>query len=174
MNKSNKHITFKGKELVVQGSEIKEGQHMPHFKLTGMDMNDLDSHSFVGKILIIASVPSLDTPVCSIETARFNKEASTLGKEVALLTVSMDLPFAQKRWCGAEGIEDITVASDYKYRDFADKFGVLIKEWWLLARAVFVIDRQGKVAHVEYVQEVSAEPDYEAVLGSVKNLMQQW
>ncbi len=172
MNTTNKNITFKGGPLTLLGKELRVGDFLPAFKLTANDMSDFKSESLRGKTVILSVVPSLDTPVCSIQTKRFNQEVSGLGKdsgkEVIVLTVSMDLPFAQKRWCGAEGVTSVVTASDYKYRSFGEAFGVLIKEWGLLGRAIFVADRDGKIVHLEYVPEVSTEPNYEAALKKVK------
>lgn len=157
---------FKGTPLTILGNETKIGDKVPAFKLTGTDMSDVTNSTFEGKTLIILAVPSLDTPVCSLETKKFSNKIQKLGDKVALLAVSRDLPFAQKRWCVAEGVENITTASDYKYRTFAEQFGVLIQDWQLLSRAVFVIT-DGVVKFVEYVSEISAEPDYEAVLKAI-------
>jgi len=169
MNKSNKNITFKGNKLTVLGREIKEGDKLPAFKLVNTDMADITNESFKGKTLIVSVVPSLDTPTCSIQTKRFNQEASKLGADIAILTVSLDLPFAQKRWCGAEGVENLTCASDYKYRTFAEAFGVYIQEMGLLARAIFVAAKDGSVKHVEYVASISDEPDYAPALAAAKS-----
>jgi thiol peroxidase len=161
---------FKGSPLALVGQEIKVGQKMPSFKLTGTNMEDVSDAMFKGKKLVIVSVPSLDTPVCSIEVKRFNQEAATLAKDVAILTVSYDLPFAQKRWCGAEGVTQVITASEYKYRKFGEDFGTLIQDWGLLSRAIFVVDSKGTVQYVEYVPEVSEEPKYAAALGAVAAL----
>jgi len=131
-------------------------------------ISDLRCAAYHGKILVLSVVPSLDTPVCATQTRTFNQRATQLGQDVTVLTVSMDLPFAQKRFCGAEGIERVVTASDYKHRAFGAAFGVLIKELGLLARAVFVLDRQGQVVHAEYVPEVTHEPNYDAALAAVK------
>lgn len=165
-----RHISFKGSELTLKGNELKVGDKLPTFTLTGNDMGDLKSQDFAGKKLLISVVPSLDTPVCAIQTKRFNEELAKLGNDVAVLTVSMDLPFAQKRWCGAEGMEAVVTASDYKYRTFGETFGAFISEWGLLARAVFVADKEGKITYTEYVPEVSSEPKYESALAAVKAL----
>lgn len=159
---------FKGAPLTLSGAEVKVGQTMPEFKVTGVDMADISSAQFAGTKLVILSVPSLDTPVCSVEARRFSEEAAKLGSNVKILTVSRDLPFAQKRWCGAEGVENLVMGSDYKYRNFAEQFGVLINDWQLLSRAVIVVNEKGTVTHVEYVPEISQEPDYAAALESLK------
>ena len=122
-------------------------------------------------MVIIASVPSLDTPVCDMETRRFNSEAATLSQDVVILTVSMDLPFAQKRWCGAAGVERVITLSDHKDAAFGQAFGLLIKELRLLGRAVMVLDREGSLRYYQLVKEVSEEPDYEAALEAVKELL---
>ncbi|MCB0346047.1 MAG: thiol peroxidase [Bdellovibrionales bacterium] len=170
MNTSNQNIHFKGEKTTVAGRELSVGDKLPAFKLTANDLSDLDSSTFAGKKLIVCSVPSLDTPVCANETKRFNSEAASLGKDVAVLVVSMDLPFAQKRWCGAEGADQVTTASDYKYRSFGEDFGVVWQGPQLLARAVFVADPSGTLKHVEYVGDISQEPDYDAALAALKNI----
>lgn len=171
MNTSNKNITFKGQKVEVKGRELKFGDSLPTFKLTGNDLSDVTENNYKGKTLIISVVPSLDTPVCSIQTKRFNNEAANLSSNVVILTVSRDVPFAQKRWCGAEGVERVVTASDYKYRTFGDSFGVELPELALLIRAVFVIDSAGKVVHVEYVKEITDEPDYASALQSISSLI---
>lgn len=168
MNKSNKNITFKGNKLSLLGNEIREGSKAPAFTLVGTDMNDVTLDSFKNKVMIIAAVPSLDTPTCQTETKRFNQEISKLGSECAMLVVSLDLPFAQSRWCGAEGVHNLITASDYKYRNFGEAYGTYIKEMGLLTRAIFVLDRQGTVKYVEYVPSISDEPDYAAALEAAK------
>ena len=170
MSKRNDSVTFKGQKLTLRGAALREGARAPQFVLSAKDLSDLRSESFSGKVLIISVVPSLDTPVCSLQTKRFNNAAMELADNVAILTVSMDLPFAQQRWCGAEGVQRLTVASDYKYRGFGADYGVYIEELGLLSRAVFVIDVDGKLAHVEYVEEVTNEPDYGAALAKVAML----
>jgi thioredoxin-dependent peroxiredoxin len=142
----------------------------PDCELTANDMAPTTLSSFKGKVVIISAVPSLDTPVCDIETRRFNVEAGKLGSEVAVLTVSMDLPFAQKRWCGAAGVENVITLSDHKSAAFGTAFGVLIPALRLLARAIFVLDRQGVVRYSQIVNEIASEPDYNAVLDAVKAL----
>jgi len=161
-------ITFKGNPMTLIGPEVKVGDEAPHFTVTGNDLADLSCEAYHGKVRILSVVPSIDTPVCATQTRTFNQRATELSGDVVLLTVSMDLPFAQKRFCGAEGIERVVTASDFKHRGFGETYGVLIKELGLLTRAVFVIDRGGKVTHAQYVPEVTSEPDYEAALGAVQ------
>lgn len=164
-------ITFKGGPMTLLGPEVKVGAKAPDFKAVdnGMQLATLDS--FRGKIKIISSVPSLDTPVCDMETRRFNEEAGKLPDNVAVLTVSMDLPFAQKRWCAAAGVEKVKTLSDYQSRSFGQAYGVVIKELQLLARAVFIVDDQDIVRYIEIVPEVTKEPDYDRALSAVKALL---
>ncbi len=161
-------VTFKGNPMTLVGTEVKVGDQAPAFSVVGNDLGDIESASLRGKVCVLSVAPSLDTPVCATQTRTFNKEASELSQDVAILSVSLDLPFALKRFCGAEGIDRVTTASDYKHRSFGEAFGVYLKELGLLSRAIFVVDRQGKVAHVEYVAEVTHEPDYAAALEAVK------
>ena len=168
MATDNSKITFKGNPLTVLGAPVAVGAALPDFKVTGSDMNDLTRDSFTAKVLIICSVPSVDTPVCATELKRFSNEISTLGDDVTLLTVSMDLPFAQSRFCAAEGTDNVVTGSDYKYRSFGESYGTYLQELGLLARAVFVSDKNGTVTHVEYVGEVAEEPDYDAALSKAK------
>ena len=164
-------LTFKGGPMTLLGPEVKVGGKAPDFKAvdTGMQLATLDS--FRGKIKIISSVPSLDTPVCDMETRRFNEEAGKLPDNVVVLTVSMDLPFAQKRWCAAAGVEKVKTLSDYQGQSFGLAYGVVIKELKLLARAVFIVDDQDIVRYIEIVPEVTKEPDYDRVLNAVKALL---
>jgi thiol peroxidase len=164
-------ITFKGGPMTLLGPEVKVGDKAPDFKAVdnGMQLATLDS--FRGKVKIISSVPSLDTPVCDMETRRFNAEAGKLPDNVVVLTVSMDLPFAQKRWCAAAGVEKVKTLSDYQSRSFGQAYGVVIKELQLLARAVFIVDDQDIVRYIEIVPEVTKEPDYDRALNAVKALL---
>ena len=171
MSKTNQHVTFQGAPLPVIGRVLKEGDIMPSFKLTANDLSDYSSDNLRGKAAIISVVPSLDTSVCSIQTKRFNSEASKLSRDVVVLTVSMDLPFAQARWCSAEDAHNVVTASDYKYRSFGESFGVYIQNLALLSRAVFVIDKNYTVRYLEYVDEITNEPDYEAALKVLKSLV---
>ena len=163
-------ITMKGNALTLVGNEVKVGEPAQDFEVIANDMSSVKLSSFKGKVCIICSVPSLDTSVCDIETRRFNEEAGKLGSDVVVLTISMDLPFAQKRWCGAAGVKYVQTLSDYRDASFGKAFGILIKELRLLARAVFVIDSKGIVRYIQIVPEIASEPDYEAALDAVKGL----
>jgi thiol peroxidase len=168
MAKSNEKITMKGSPLKVEGRCVEEGMPLPAFTVTGADMADVTNATFAGKVVVLVSIPSIDTPVCAVETKRFNKEAVSLSQDVVIATVSRDLPFALKRWCAAEGVDRVVSLSDYKYRSFGKAFGVELPDLALLARAVFVADKSGKVVHVDYVTEVADEPDYAAALAAIK------
>lgn len=157
-------VTIHGKPLTLVGEAVKVGDKAPDAELLDNDLNPVRLSTYRGKILVIASVPSLDTPVCDLETRRFNDEAANLGADVEMLTVSMDLPFAQKRWCGAAGVKRLRTLSDHRDAAFGQAYGVLIKELRLLARAVFIVDREGTMRYEQLVKEVANEPDYDAVL----------
>jgi len=161
-------VTFKGNPLTLVGNQIKQGQAAPAFSAVATDMSEKSLADYVGKVVVICSVPSLDTPVCDTETRRFNKEAEKLGKGVVVLVVSMDLPFAQSRWCGAAGVKNVVTLSDYRDRAFGSAYGLYVKELGLLARAVLVIDKQAKVRYVQVVAEMTNEPDYAAALQAAK------
>ena len=165
-------VTLQGRPMTLVGEELKVGMPAPDFKVVNNDMLPVKfSRTYKGKISIISAVPSLDTPVCDLETRRFNKEAELLGPEVNVLTISMDLPFAQKRWCGAAGVKAVHTYSDYQKADFGKAYGVLIKELRLLARAVFIVDKDGIVKYVQLVPEVSKEPNYDEILTALKALI---
>jgi thiol peroxidase len=163
-------ITFMGNPLTLIGNRPAVGDRAPDFTVLDNDLSPVDFSSFRGRVCVLASVPSLDTPVCDMETRRFNEAAGKLGADVAILTISMDLPFAQKRWCGAAGVDKVQTLSDHRDVQFGTAYGVLIKELRLLARAVFVADRDGVIRYAQLVEEVTHEPDYEAVLKAVANL----
>jgi thiol peroxidase len=171
MEKQKRIVTMKGKTLTLVGDDIKVGQIAPDFEVITNDMSPVKLSSFTGKVRIICSVPSLDTSVCDRETRRFNEEAGRFGANVVVLTISMDLPFAQKRWCGAAGVKNVQTLSDYRDASFGKAYGVLIKELRLLARAVFVVDKKGVVRYVQIVDETSNEPDYNVALEAVKKLL---
>jgi thiol peroxidase len=164
-------ITFKGNGLTLVGDQVAVGKPAPAFKLTANDLSDVELSKYQGKVVIVSAVPSLDTPVCDLQTRRFNQEAGKLGEAATVLTVSMDLPFAQKRWCGAAEAKNVVTLSDYKHRAFGPAYGLLIKELGLLARAVLVIDKQGVVRYQEVVKEVTTEPNYDAALKAAKAAM---
>lgn len=163
--------TMKGNPLTLLGPELKAGDAAPDFAATGGDLTDMRLSSLRGKVVLLSVVPSLDTSVCAVQTRRFNQEATGLADDVVVLTLSMDLPFAQKRFCAAEGIERVVTVSDYKNREAGLAYGVLMKELGLLNRAVFVIDRSGKIAHAQYVRENTQEPDYATALQAIKKCL---
>ncbi len=164
-------VMFRNNPVTLAGSEIKPGATAPDFAAVDTGLQPVRLSGAQGKVVVLSSVPSLDTPVCDTETRRFNQEASNLGGGVEVWTISMDLPFAQKRWCGAAGVENLKTYSDHREGAFGLAYGVLIKELRLLARAVFVVDKGGRLQHVQLVKEVANEPDYEAVLQAVRALV---
>jgi thiol peroxidase len=163
-------VTFMGNPLTLVGPEIRVGDKAPDFETIGNDMEPVSFHSFRGKVCIISSVPSLDTPVCDTETRKFNEEAAGLGENTVILTISMDLPFAQKRWCGAAGVTRVRTLSDHRDGAFGLAYGVLIKELRLLARVIFVVDGDGIIRYVQLVNEITNEPDYDAVWSALREL----
>jgi thiol peroxidase len=163
-------VTMKGKPLTLLGNAVKVGDMMPDCEVVGKDLAPVKLSSFRGKVCIISSFPSLDTSVCDIMTRRFNEEAVALGEDVVVLAISMDLPFAQDRWCIAADVKNVNVLSDHRTASFGQAYGVLIKDLRLLARAVFVVDKKGIVRYVEIVDELTNEPDYDAALQVVKEL----
>lgn len=171
MSERNGAATFQGNPLTLVGPEIKVGDAAPDFALVANDLSPVTLADYAGKVLVIAAVPSLDTPVCDMETRRFNNEAAALGDDVKILAVSMDLPFAQARWCGAAGVEAVQTLSDHRDASFGEGWGSLIKELRLLTRAVFVVGKDGKVAYVQYLKEITEEPDYDAALAATKALV---
>ena len=162
-------VTMEGEGLTLVGNEVKQGQKAPDFEVLANDLSAVRFSSFSGKICIILSVPSLDTPVCDTMTRRFNEEAGKLA-DVVVLTISMDLPFAQKRWCGAAGIENVQTLSDHLNASFGKEYGVLIKELRLLARAVFIADKKGVLQYIQIVPEIADEPDYGQAMKIVRQL----
>jgi thiol peroxidase len=163
-------ITMKGNPLTLIGNEVNVGERAPDFMVLDNDLSPVQFSSYRGKICVLSSVPSLDTPVCDIETRKFNEEASRLGTDILILTISMDLPFAQKRWCAAAGVNRVKTLSDHREASFGASFGVLIKELRLLARAVFLVDGKGTLQYIQFVKELTKEPDYEAILSALKKL----
>lgn len=164
-------VTLKGNPVTLVGEEAKVGQKAPNFKVVDQNMAEKTLDDFKGKIKLIASVPSLDTPVCDTEIKRFNDEASKLSKELAIIFISMDLPFAQKRFCQEFDINKVKTLSDHRDASFGVSFGVLIKELRLLARAIFILDKTDTIRYVEYVKEVGMPPDYNAALAALKKVL---
>ena len=164
-------VTMKGDKLTLSGTPVSVGERVCDVELAANDLSGVKLSDFRGKVCIVSSVPSLDTSVCDIMTRRFNEEAAALGDDVAVLTVSMDLPFAQARWCGAAGVENVHTLSDYRQGAFGEAFGVLIADLRLLARAVFVLDKDGIVCYKQIVDELTDEPDYDAAIAAAKKLL---
>ena len=166
-NAAGRQVTLRGDPLTLAGERVGVGGKAPSFTAVA---NDMSTFTFepAGSVWIISAVPSLDTPVCSSETRRFNEEAAKLAPGVKVLTISMDLPFAQKRWCGAEGVRNLRTVSDYRDRDFGRKYGVRIKENGLLARSVFVVGKDGRIKYVQLVPEITKEPDYAPILAAAQ------
>jgi len=164
-------VTFKGNPMTLIGPPLKIGDKLPEATLTAADLSPAELSSYRGRTLVVSTVPSLDTPVCDRQTRRFSEEAARLGDDIKIVTVSMDLPFAQKRWCGAAGVENMTTLSDYRDKAFARKTGLLIEELQLFARSVLIADSQGVVRYIQIVPEVSQEPDYESVLAALKEML---
>ena len=163
-------VTMKGNPITLVGPEIRVGDRAPNFEVVAGDLSQVTLGRSQGKVRLISVVPSLDTPVCDQQTRRFNEEAAKLPGNVAVLTISMDLPFAQKRFCSTAGITKVQTLSDHRAASFGQAYGTLIKELRLLARAIFVVDSSGTVRHVEYVKEVTSHPNYDAALEAVRKL----
>ena len=163
-------ITMKGNPLTLVGNEVNVGQKAPDFVAIDNNLSPVKFSSYAGKVCILSSVPSLDTPVCATETRKFNEEANRLGSHVVILTLSMDLPFAQKRWCGAEGITKVQTLSDHRDASFGTSYGVLIKDLRLLARAVFLVDQKGVVQYLQLVKEMTQEPNYQELWDALKKI----
>ena len=163
--------TFKHNPVTLLGNEVKVGDKAPDFTVLANDLSPVSLKDSEGKIRLFSVVPSLDTGVCDAQTRRFNEAAAELGDNVIIYTVSMDLPFAQKRWCGAAGIEAVQTVSDHREGSFGQAYGVLIESLRLLTRSIFVVDAQGTVTYVEYVPEATDHPNYEAAIEAVKALI---
>ncbi|MBN2136463.1 MAG: thiol peroxidase [Sedimentisphaerales bacterium] len=168
----SRKIKMKGNPLTLSGDGVKVGEAAPDFAVLANDLSEVRLSDFRGKVVVISSVPSLDTPVCDVQTRRFNEQAGSLGDGVAVLTISMDLPFAQKRWCGAAGIKNVQTLSDHREASFGAAFGLLIEELRLLARAVFVVDGGGVVRYIQVVDELTNEPDYDAAFKAINEVRQ--
>ncbi len=163
-------VTMRGNPLTLVGNEVKIGEAAPDFVAIDPNLTPIKLSSYRNKTCIISSVPSLDTPVCDMETRKFNEEASKWGDKMQILTISMDLPFAQKRWCGAAGVNKIQTLSDHRDAQFGLAYGVLIKELRLLARAVFMVDQKGVLQYMQLVKEIASEPNYEEIWSALKKL----
>ena len=163
-------VTFKGGPLTLIGPELRTGDRAPDFQVLAQDLTAVKLAEGKGKIRIFSVMPSVDTPVCDAQTRRFNEEAARLPQGVEVWAISMDLPFAQKRWCGAANIERVKVLSDHRDASFGRAYGCLVKELRLLSRAVFVVDRADTVRHVDYVREITTHPNYDAALAAVRQL----
>src|SRR5450755_2026518 len=159
--------TMKGNPLTLIGPELQAGDHAPDFSVVDGSLSPVDLEKTGHNVRIISVVPSLDTPVCDLQTKRFNEEAAKLPS-VDILTISMDLPFAQKRWCGAFGVDKVKMLSDHKDGSFGSNYGTLIKELRIESRAIFVLDANNKVKHAEYVKEVADFPNYETALAAAR------
>jgi len=167
MEKNNVQVTFKNNPVTLLGTEIKTGEKAPNFEVIGAGLAPVKLSDYAGKVRILSIFPSIDTGVCATQTRRFNVEAANLG-DIVILAISNDLPFAQGRFCAAEGIDKVITLSDHRDLDFASKYGFLIKELRLLSRGTVVIDKNDVVRFVEYVSEVTNEPDYAKAIEAAK------
>lgn len=161
---------LKGTPLTLIGPELKRGDQAPDFRCVETLGSEISLENFGNDVKVFNVVVSVDTPVCDVQIRRFNEEAAALSDSVRIITVSMDLPFAQSRYCAAAGVERVGTASDYQYASFGEAYGVLIKENRLLARAIFVVGRDNVIEHVEYVEDIVNEPDYDAALEAIKSM----
>ena len=169
-NERSSAVTLKGNPFTLLGSELKAGDSAPDFELVGGDLAPVRLGDTSGKVRIFSVVPSLDTPVCDTMTRRFNQEAAALP-DVTIYTISMDLPFAQTRWCAAAAVDKIVMLSDHRSGSFGENYGTLVKELRLESRAIFVVDESGVIRHVEYVGEIADQPDYDAALNAVRQVL---
>lgn len=161
--------TFLGKPVTLVGQQLQIGETAPDFTLTTTDLAQKSLSDFAGKRKVISVIPSIDTGICSTQTRTFNKELSDM-EDTVVITVSADLPFAQARWCGVEGLERAVMMSDYYDNTFGKTYGLLMKEWHLLARAVLILDEDNKLVYAEYLENVNSEPNYQAAIEAVKAL----
>jgi thioredoxin-dependent peroxiredoxin len=164
-------VTFKGNPITLLGDDILEGSLAPEFRVVGNDLSPVTLADSAGKVRLLSVYPSLDTGLCDTMGRQFNQRAAALPSQVEVYAISLDLPFAQKRWCGSAGIERLRTLSDYQDRSFGLNYGVLMKELKLLARSVWVIDRDGMVTYRQIVPEGTHEPDYDAALAAVGKLL---
>ncbi|TCO07648.1 thiol peroxidase [Natronoflexus pectinivorans] len=170
MEKNKTKVTFKGNPVTLVGKEVSQGEKAPDFTVLSSGLEPVSLESYKGKVKVIAVYPSIDTGICQAQNRRFNQEADKL-KDVAVLSISVDLPFAQSRFCAAEGLNSIVTLSDHKNLDFGLKYGFVIEELRLLSRGTIIIDKEDKIRYVEYVPEVTQEPDYEKALKALKEVL---
>jgi len=170
LTQTNNLVKANNKYVTLLGTQVAINDQAPNFKVVDKNFSPVQLSDFKGQTILISVVPSLDTGVCSIQTKRFNDEAAKLPKNITLLTISNDLPFAQKRFCKVEGVDQIKVLSDSVWRNFGESYGLIIKNMGLLTRAIFIIDNHGKVKYKELVANISEHPDYESALTAVKNI----
>jgi len=163
-------VTLRGTPMTLVGASLKEKDASPEVTLLSNDLSPVHLSDYRGNICLISSVPSLDTPVCDMQTRRFNQEIAQIGNNIRVLTVSVDLPFAQKRWCGASGMDNVITLSDHRETAFGISYGVLMKEVRLLARAVFILDASGTIQYQEIVSEIGKEPDFAAALNVLQSI----
>jgi thiol peroxidase len=171
MNERTNIVTMKGSPVTLVGNEVRIGDPAPDFLVIDNDLSPVSFSSYENRVCLISSVPSLDTPICDLQTKVFNEKATQLDADIAILTISMDLPFAQKRWCVAAGADNVQTLSDHRDASFGKAFGLLIKELRLLARAVFLVDRAGIVQYAQLVEEIANEPDYEALWSGLSKMI---
>ncbi|MEM9348518.1 MAG: thiol peroxidase [Planctomycetota bacterium] len=162
-------VTLRGNPVTLVGEPVEVGDTAPDFVAVKQDMKEAKLSDYAGKAIVLSVVPSVDKNVCAIQTKAFNEKAAALGEDVVILTISMDLPMAQKRFCAAEGIDQVITLSDYRYWDFGKTYGQRIKENGLLARAIYIINPEGVITHKEIVPELTDEPDYDAALNAIKS-----
>jgi thiol peroxidase len=170
MQERRNAVTFKDQPMTLVGPELKVGDKAPDVALTANDMSLVKLSSFAGTVRVLSAVPSLDTPVCDIETRRFNQSAGQFNGKGKIITVSLDLPFAQKRWCAAAGIKDVVTLSDYRDAAFGQAYGVLVKELHLLARCIFIVGADDRIEYIQLVNEITHEPNYDEVIEAANRL----
>ncbi len=171
MEKRSNAVTFAGNPVTVVGAELTVGQKAPDFSLTANDLSNKTLADYEGKVKVISVIPSIDTGVCDAQTRWFNQNITALGEDVVVLTVSVDLPFAQKRWCAASGIENVVTLSDYKTVEFGASYGFLIEELRLLSRGIVILDKENVVRYVEYVPEITTAVNFDATVTATKELL---
>lgn len=167
----DKKVTFKGNPVTLSGFQMKVGDRARDFSALDSDLNQVKLSDFKDRVIVINSMPSIDTSICALQAIRFNREAASFGDKVQVLSLSVDLPFALGRFCAARGIKNAKTLSDHKDLDFGNKYGLVIKELRLLSRAVFVLDKNGTIQYLEYLEEISEHPDYDLALQTIKNLV---